>query len=162
MLKPSELPDRLDRIVRIAKVLFKVPVAVINLDKIDQEWDQDIYMSNDPANVDVKAGGYFAGIVIRGEEGKKIAVLTIEDTKPRAFSKEDKQQLIDIGQWLMVEVNTLTLNAALESSRLYAHRLQAMNSMMVDRELKMFALKKEIAALKEASQQSISKGESHA
>ncbi len=188
--------ERFDRIVRVAKSLFKVPMVAIGFVDTNREWFkascglnmkesardtsfcghaileesvlvvpnalQDVRFADNPLVTGPLQIRFYAGVVIYGPQGHKVGTLCIKDTVARELTAQEKQDLIDLGKWVELEINSLALNAALESSKLFAQRLQSMNSMMVDRELKMVALKKEVLELKEQIKANAQKGESHA
>lgn len=83
---------------------------------------------------------FYAGVPISGADGNHVGVFCIKDIKPREFSKDDEDILIQLASWVETEVNSTRLSSALKE-------MGATNKVMIGRELRMIELKKEIEKL---------------
>ena len=83
---------------------------------------------------------FYAGVPISSADGNHVGVFCIKDIKPREFSKDDEDVLIQLASWVETEVNSVYLSSALKE-------MGATNKIMVGRELRMIELKKEIEKL---------------
>jgi GAF domain-containing protein len=48
---------------------------------------------------------FYAGVPIKSADGQRIGVFCIKDTKPREFSKDDKEILKGLASWAELEIN---------------------------------------------------------
>lgn len=64
---------------------------------------------------------FYAGAPIMNADGHCIGVFCIKDTKPRTFSKDDKNILLGLAAWVEIEINSRNLALALaEQKKLHA------------------------------------------
>lgn len=108
---------------------------------------------------------FYAGVPIMSADGQRVGVFCVKDTKPRKFSKEEEEILKGLASWAQLEINSRNLSLAIsEEKRLQKtltsedsqlnkkiRELEAMNKLMVNRELKMIELKKQINELNKNS-----------
>jgi GAF domain-containing protein len=94
---------------------------------------------------------FYAGQSLRGPGGHKIGVFCLKDQKSRTLTEMEIHNLKDLAAWVELELNSQQLNALVEERDLALQTLQQrhvelekINKIMVNRELRMIELKKEI------------------
>ena len=136
--------ERFDRLTRMAKRIFDVPVALVTLIDTERQWVKScagIQMGNLPrdqsfcghailgdevfvipdlsedarfvdnpmvTNPDTKVR-FYAGCPIKSLNGSKLGTLCVLDQKPRKFSKDDHENLIDLAAMVERELSALEL-----------------------------------------------------
>jgi GAF domain-containing protein len=96
----------------------------------------------------------YAGIPLRAIDGTHPGALCLIDTKPRKFTKKEIDLLIDLSSWAEIELNSSQLRSALDEVSAVRNNIEAqlkktqeLNDLMIGRELKMVAMKKELDEL---------------
>jgi diguanylate cyclase (GGDEF)-like protein len=122
--------ERFDRLTRMAKRLFDVPIALVSLVDEDRQWfksclgvgasetprdisfcghailgndlfvipnaTEDERFVDNPLVVNDPYLLFYAGCPLRSLDGHKLGTLCVADQKPRDFSKEDLEALVDL------------------------------------------------------------------
>ncbi|KKT24956.1 MAG: Histidine kinase,histidine kinase,PAS domain-containing protein,GAF domain-containing protein [Candidatus Nomurabacteria bacterium GW2011_GWF2_43_8] len=60
---------------------------------------------------------FYAGVPIVNADGERVGVFCVKDTKPRKFSKNDKEILKNLAAWAELEVNSRNLSLALAEEK---------------------------------------------
>lgn len=96
----------------------------------------------------------YAGVPLHAYNGTKPGALCLIDIKPREFTEDEINLLIDLSSWAEIELNAHQLREALdevnksrEEVQNQLQETQRLNQLMIGRELKMVEMKKKLAEL---------------
>lgn len=151
--KPEE---RFDRVTRMAKRIFDVPIALVSLVDANRQWfkscvgldasetsrdisfcghailgdkvfvindaTQDDRFSDNPLVTDDPNIRFYAGCPLKMANGNKLGTLCIIDQKPRAFSQNDIDTLVDLAAMVESELAALQLATVDELTQLCNRR----------------------------------------
>ena len=151
----TEPEERFDRLTRLAKRMFDVPIALVSIVDAERQWfksvqgldatetprnvsfcghailgeelfivenalDDDRFRDN-PLVTGPPSIRFYAGCPLKTDNGSKLGTLCVIDDKPRQFSEEDKQSLLDLATMAEKEISALQM-ATLDELTLISNR----------------------------------------
>lgn len=151
----TEPEERFDRVARLAKRLFDVPMALVSLVDVNRQWfkscfgleaketgrdvsfcghailgdapfviedaTQDERFADNPLVSGAPHIRFYAGVPLVYHDGTKLGTLCIIDTKPRHFSPDEINDLLDLAKIAEQELSN-SLTATLDPLTLISNR----------------------------------------
>ena len=78
-----------------------------------EDTKKDKRFSDNPMVIGKPYLRFYAGVPLMSVDGQRVGVLCIKDTKPRTFSKEDREALKQLGAFAEHEINTRNMSIAI-------------------------------------------------
>lgn len=96
---------------------FCAHALVENRMLVVQDTTQDERFADNPLVTGEPHIRFYAGVPVKGPDGARVGVFCIKDTKPREFSKDDREILEGLAKWAELEINARNLGLSLQNEK---------------------------------------------
>ena len=116
--------ERFERLTRLARRLFSVPIALVSLVDADRQWFKScvgLNASETSRDVSFCAHAILGDEILTVPNGSKLGTLCLIDTKPRGLDEEERELLRDLARMAEQELAAVQL-ATLDDLTLLSNR----------------------------------------